>query len=143
MEVLLTDFWGRQKGHFGHFGVSDHQTLGSPKSDRSHVVLWANQLIYDIVFLRPLGLRLLQNARNVPFGDLKSPLAKLPFPPYPLIYLYLSKGHERDFWITSKFQNPSKSEVSKMLLNQYFWLLKLCFRPSSDFKNWGNTKWVF
>ncbi len=29
------------------------------KSDRSHVVLWAKELIYDIVFLRPLGLRLL------------------------------------------------------------------------------------
>ena len=29
------------------------------KSDRSHVVLWAKELPSAIVFLRPLGLRLL------------------------------------------------------------------------------------
>ena len=30
----------------------------TPKSDRSHVVLWAKELTRDFVFLRPLGLRL-------------------------------------------------------------------------------------
>ncbi len=37
-----------------------HPGLVVRKSGRSHVVLWAKELIYDIVFLRPLGLRLLR-----------------------------------------------------------------------------------
>ena len=34
------------------------KTTKQPKSDRSHVVLWAKELPSAIVFLRPLGLRL-------------------------------------------------------------------------------------
>ena len=33
------------------------------KSDRSHVVLWAKELGLVIVFLRPLGLRLLKKSK--------------------------------------------------------------------------------
>ena len=35
------------------------------KSDRSHVVLWAKELLYPFVFLRPLGLRLLHFIMSV------------------------------------------------------------------------------